>query len=305
MDSARKLIDEIQRNGIRSAGSRVMTSISYKIKYNTVNFPVIINQKYNRFTKNDFFHKGENIFDKDWDNLIILDSFRYDYFNQLCDLEGKIEKKYSLGSSTPQFGHHNLKNIDMKDTVYISGNGTIYNLKDEIDFNFFKFIYINGGNSFGDKFLDAKIVSKYAREYSERYKNKRMVLHYVQPHSPYFTESGEELMEDVGLWRFPNRMLGHSHQDIIYAYEQNCKYILNEIKKIVKYLSGKTVITSDHGHLLGEKLSPIPIRAYSHHVDLFEDELLEIPWFECRFSDRKETTSEKVDNEQMFEVLEV
>lgn len=57
------------------------------------------------------------------------------------------------------------------------------------------------------------------------------------------------------------------------AYEENLRLVLSYVAKILRYLKGKVVITSDHGELLGEK------RLFGHSSSLREPELLEVPWF--------------------------
>ena len=61
------------------------------------------------------------LMDEDWDYLIILDACRYDYFEQTFQsyLDGRLEKKLSVGSSTREW---RLKNFTeyYPDTIYIS-----------------------------------------------------------------------------------------------------------------------------------------------------------------------------------------
>lgn len=58
------------------------------------------------------------------------------------------------------------------------------------------------------------------------------------------------------------------------AYEENLKYALRQVQKLVKDLDGKTIITSDHGELLGEN------RNYAHPSNSGNPILREVPWFE-------------------------
>jgi len=40
---------------------------------------------------------------------------------------------------------------------------------------------------------------------------------------------------------------------------------------------GKSVITSDHMNLLGERLFPVPTKGYVHPIGLHKPELLKVP----------------------------
>ncbi|MFW6130790.1 MAG: hypothetical protein ACOC56_06350, partial [Atribacterota bacterium] len=53
------------------------------------------------------------------------------------------------------------------------------------------------------------------------------------------------------------------------GYEENLKLTLPLVKNIIKRLSGKTVITSDHGNLFGTWLFPFPIRGYGHPLGIY------------------------------------
>jgi hypothetical protein len=56
------------------------------------------------------------------------------------------------------------------------------------------------------------------------------------------------------------------------AYKLNLELVLKYVKEIIHFLSGKIIISSDHGELLGED------NQYSHTYGSLEPLLLEIPW---------------------------
>ena len=58
------------------------------------------------------------------------------------------------------------------------------------------------------------------------------------------------------------------------AYAVNLELVLEQVVELVKYLSGKIVITSDHGELLGER------RCFTHTPGSNSRYLLEVPWLE-------------------------
>jgi len=57
------------------------------------------------------------------------------------------------------------------------------------------------------------------------------------------------------------------------AYENNLIVVLESVKNLVRGLSGRIIITSDHGELLGENGN------YSHGIKCMDPLLVEIPWF--------------------------
>ena len=56
------------------------------------------------------------------------------------------------------------------------------------------------------------------------------------------------------------------------AYQANLGIVLAAVAELLRYLSGRIVITSDHGELLGER------GLYSHVMGSKSPELLEVPW---------------------------
>lgn len=56
------------------------------------------------------------------------------------------------------------------------------------------------------------------------------------------------------------------------AYAENLKAVLKQVAELVEHLSGKIVITSDHGELLGED------RCYAHPTGSDHRILREVPW---------------------------
>ena len=96
-----------------------------------------------------------------------------------------------------------------------------------------------------------------------------------------------KIMSDETIWKLrkligytPNSGLAYLYfnygkEGIIRGYEEDLKYTLEEIAKVVrKYPNKKFVVTSDHGELLGE------YGRFSHGYDKEYPELQEVPWLE-------------------------
>ena len=65
----------------------------------------------------------------------------------------------------------------------------------------------------------------------------------------------------------------HGKKGLQRAYEENLRIVLKEINQFVRYISGKIIITSDHGEFLGEQST------YSHFPGSKKTILKNIPWF--------------------------
>src|SRR6056297_529711 len=62
----------------------------------------------NNFVFRARYGPGTRVMDEDWDNLIILDACRYDMFAEQVDLDGELESRISLGSTSEEFLEQNF-----------------------------------------------------------------------------------------------------------------------------------------------------------------------------------------------------
>ncbi|MFB6147828.1 MAG: hypothetical protein ABEJ66_03000, partial [Candidatus Nanohaloarchaea archaeon] len=80
--------------------------------------------------------KPQNVVEEDWDYLIILDACRFDSFKQIYGdyFEGKLEKRRSEGSATPEWAAKTF--TEEHDITYFSSNPFINSMGlplDEMD----------------------------------------------------------------------------------------------------------------------------------------------------------------------------
>jgi len=144
----------------------------------------------------------QNIHEENWDNLIILDACRYDFFEKTYSeyLNGKLEKRLSKGSNT---GEWLVKTFPNKyDYTYFSANPYInshgISLKkchknyDKYSWNaidhFFKIIDVwEFGWNDEHSTIHPKEVNK---AYLSNKKTKKSIIHYIQPHYPFLSYKG-------------------------------------------------------------------------------------------------------------------
>jgi len=220
---------------------------------------------------------GIDVFEQDWDNLIVLDACRFDVFAAVADsLPGTLERRTSQAATTPEFVRANFGGRDLHDTVYVTQNTWYLKLRDEIDAT------VHDVTNPRDE--DPSVVTDRALAFDERYPDKRLVVHYLPPHHPYVGPTAErELPSYEAQFGDFLRQVQRGHVDIDdatlrRAYRENLERVLPEVERLLDSLVGKTVVTADHGELLGESLSPVPVPVYGHHRGLYVDQLVEVPW---------------------------
>jgi len=207
-----------------------------------------------------------------WDNLIILDACRYDFFQNMmepCEILGKLEKRISRGSSTYDFLLENFSRGNFSDIVYVTGNPYVdYLVKNA----FYKTVSVWKdswdevlGTVLPDQIVKSAIKSKLT------WPSKRVIVHFMQPHSPFVGSYRKE----GNFWQIA---LEEGLNEAVKAYKSNLEYVLPYVKRLLRVLPGVTVVTSDHGEAMGERATPLRIPIYGHPKCVRISPLIEVPW---------------------------
>lgn len=69
---------------------------------------------------------------------------------------------------------------------------------------------------------------------------------------------------------------------------------LNEALDLAEDIPGKTVLSSDHGNMMGERTWPVPIKMYGHPRDLRSEPLVTVPWAVLDDEDRRDIVDDGV-----------
>lgn len=237
----------------------------------------------------------EPIDSKEWDNLIILDACRHDIYEEVTGRE--VESRISLGSTSSEFVQGNFSEGDWEDTVVITGN-PFY--RDGLDGDWKGFNALTGRKSDDvfhtvfpcyEKDWDKELETVHPSSIVEKVKlaeklfpEKRKIIHFMQPHSPYIDSSLDEERGFDLMGRRENEgtktalQLAEkgelNQEEIISAYKQNLDMVLEHAEECLEVLDGISVITADHGELLGER------GFYGHPDGLKTKELRQVPWHE-------------------------
>jgi len=240
------------------------------------------------------FHKpkGVKILDEKWDYLIILDTCRYDEFKKINTLKGKLEKKTSLASNTSTWMRRNF-NRDCKDIIYVTANPQMTRVKvgDVVD-NFFKIENVwDYGWDEKLKCVKPSTLTKASLDIIKKHPDKRLIIHYIQPHFPFVSAKNNPMMKTTNAVHYFVRNGKLSVDELRKAWRANLKWVMDEVKdNLLPKLSGRSIISADHGELFGEK------GLYLHTRDVYIKELIEVPWLIIDSNNKikkKATISEK------------
>jgi len=248
---------------------------------------------------NLLFHKNiikklwppEDIFIEDWDNLILLDACRYDILNDYEFNDATFEWRWSGGSSSVSFLEYNVADKQLNDVVWVTANPWV----SEYRSNIFRVTDVwQTGWDEEQQTVPPRVVVSEAIQMAEKYPEKRLVIHFMQPHYPFIGEFGKQNLPnhrgftgdgliqnlsetDSDIWEQLRH--GRTNRQIVWqAYRENLETVLPYARYLTMDLDGKTVISSDHGNEFGEWCFPIPIRLYGHPGGFRTKNLVKVPW---------------------------
>jgi len=257
-----------------------------------------------------YYGDGEDVARADWDTLIILDSCRYDFFEQLNTMEGRLKRVISCGSTTKEFLLENFVNVRMDDTVYVTSNPHVLGLDDDI---FYARVSAldkwddDVGTVMPEEFVNSTLSAH------DKYPNKRLIAHFMPPHAPHIGETAESLRtrsdvknevaptevsylnHDRGITGRKGSLLDECRRgnitlsELRKSYAETLQLTLKEVKTLIAKLDGKTVVTSDHGVWLGDR--HITTRRYGKESGVWAASLREVPWFEPPYGERRKISS--------------
>ena len=249
-------------------------------------------------------NNGAFIFDEDWDNLIILDACRYDIFEKEFRKRGMIgtlQEKKSRGSHTISFLLENFRKDRYDDIIYITANPYVNKV---LKNKFFKIIS-PWKDQWDEVFHTVLPQTMYdlTIETALKYPNKKLIIHFMQPHFPYIDSKYShinirDLSKSIYNTNSTSKIKKKNSLLVIYcakfyttasrttqinAYKKNLELVLNHVEKLINFLPGITVISSDHGEAFGEIIHPLlPIRYFGHHRRIKMPILLKIPWLRIK-----------------------
>jgi len=285
------------------------------------------------------------VMDEDWDNLVVLDACRYDYFRDENWLNGELERHLSPGIDSLDWIEHNFVGREYHDTVYVTGNGFSAEVNEGV-FHAIRPVSVRSISKAttlptsgeevakrGAAVLPEDVVAEAIEAYAE-FPDKRLIVHFMQPHLPLIGEQGlacyeavlnsdvsdeyrqqnvSTRFEEFGIDIFAAARSGRFEfgvPEFREAYRENLRIGLKHVETLVAEISGRTVVTADHGELLGERLVPLGRRKFGHNVAVSTPQLREVPWLWLE-GERRETVanppveSERLTDDEVKEQLRV
>jgi hypothetical protein len=314
MSLVKKAIKTYREDGISKVSTKAKSYISNNISpkptvaNNSTLFP-LWSTKYIYNIIFDMKHgNGVDVMTEDWDTLILLDACRYDSFQEMNHLNGNLEYRISKAVDSPRFIEKNFVGRNLYDTVYVTANPHV----DLLDNNTFHDIIATPLSNWDEsrQCVPPDEVTQAGINAHHDFPNKRIIIHYMQPHDPPLGPTAEQLRSEHNISgprsegnKQGNRIMELASNDQISseiahkAYKETLQIALHEVEKLVSEINGKVVVSADHGEMFGENPYFFLGELYEHFQNPKTKELCKVPWFTVHNNNkRRKIVSEDTEN---------
>jgi hypothetical protein len=230
---------------------------------------------------------------------VILDGCRFDALRKYSFPDGTVEHRWSGGSHSREFLEHNVGDRTLDDVIWVTANPWVSDYSDSI-FEVIN-VWATGWDEKFETVQPEKMVEQ-AKAADEDYPDKRLVVHFMQPHYPFIGDKGRtelpqhrtfegggriESSEAEDIWAQLRR--GNVGKETVWeAYIENLELVLPAAEEIIDEIPGKSVLTADHGNEFGRGGFPVPIPIYGHPPKLRSKNLNKVPWVVFEDEERKQ-----------------
>ncbi|WP_418284048.1 hypothetical protein [Halorubrum sp. DTA46] len=260
---------------------------------------------------------GTNVFEREWDALIVLDSARVDAMREVApeyEFIETVDSIWSVGSNSQEWY---VKTFDeryadsISETALISSNPNARAVLEEHDLEprgTTPFLFANWNTVDVDRFDYVEFTRDHKRPFEDisdrtetvgtiqgpsyvteraiaagRGESDRLIVHYFQPHRPFVHGLVAEDRDMTIAEERPYETIasgGVDREELYSMYLDNLRVALDSIEELLENLDAeKVVITSDHAELLGE------LGQYGHFLGVPHPALKKVPWVETTAED--------------------
>lgn len=240
---------------------------------------------------------GTNVFEKDWDVLVVLDACRVDALRAVqdeYDFIDDVSSMWSVGSTTVEWMALTFRNEyrdEIGETAYVNGNVQFekvlrdrrapphanavpfgpsidtYDVVDERDFGVLDTVYEYGYDDTMGVVPPRNITDRAINVWREE-SPSRQIVHYLQPHEPYIgvDDPPEHALRQLGTGDI-------SRERVWDCYLDTLRLVLDDVELLLENFDAETVaITADHGEAMGEW------GFHSHNIGCPHPVVRKVPW---------------------------
>lgn len=252
---------------------------------------------------------GTNVFEKDWDILILLDTCRIDAINEVSDeywFLQDIGELLSVGSTSPEWIANTFVSKykdEINSTAYLTNNSYSKRVLEEqkfpLDDHFLGSIWTDWRTVDKNELLYLEYTWQYLPSHKyHRYhpqgifdrgiqvwkdrKPNRLLIHSIQPHSPYVSNL---ILNNASLKRYEENPFeylqeGGNFKNVWKSYISSLRMALDQVEVFLNNINAeKVIISSDHGEAFGE------FGIYGHPAGVPHPVVKKVPWVQTSAHD--------------------
>ncbi|AZH26308.1 alkaline phosphatase family protein [Haloplanus aerogenes] len=209
---------------------------------------------------------GQRPLDEEWDILVLLDACRYDLFTEFAPTHAvqerfeSVDSVYSCASTSKEWMRKVYEEAEaetLQDIHLVSANGWEPKEVDLSKFGAVTPVWEHTDFDIGtirpQKVTDAAV---HAGRSSDC---ERFIVHYMQPHAPFIHCAGkyDSVNDHPGQGRSQNVWEGlkegkYDRTEVWNDYGTNLLSVLDHVETLAENMSGRMVVSADHGNALGE-----------------------------------------------------
>lgn len=229
--------------------------------------------------------RATNVYEREWDLLILLDCARVDMMQEVADeyefiddvgehvSPGTTSSEWMYRTFTPEYRR------DMEQTLHVTSNTSSDQYLDADQFLHLEEVWRDGWDGEIET-IPAREVTDRTIHFAREYDADRIIAHYMQPHLPFVTREMDsravtlhgETGSGPGLEPL-HKEHGYSVEELWEASVDNLRYVLDDIERLLTNIDAdRVVISADHGQAFGEH------GVWRHPGGTYIDELTNVPW---------------------------
>lgn len=264
---------------------------------------------------------GTHVLDKEWDILIVLDTCRVDAMQVVVEnynFLSSTQSTWSIAGSSQDWIAHTFDkkyNDVLEDTIYLTANPHAETVLEEREYipekhgrgvkKFYKYGSWNpvkpneiqelkhlwkyeskneiGKKGHRDGYTPPQYVTDQAIKMGREEDFERLILHYMQPHSPWVSKAIEENRELYSHEKHPSHVKKDGRERVFSAYLDELRYVLDSVELLLDNIDAPSVvITADHGEAFGE------YGVVGHDPGRFHPKVRKVPWVRTSATDKRE-----------------
>lgn len=268
---------------------------------------------------------GTNVFSRDWDVLVLLDTCRVDALREVApeyDFLGDVGSIRSVGGRSPEWIAKTFTEeyaAEIRETAYLSANvfseeilqnrhhesksaretSLSYSLLGRIPtvdvsaLGRFEYLYdyepvgTDGPLGHEEGGTPPRYVTDRGITVGREYDYERVILHYLQPHPPYVANA---LEEDRELLQHEYDWWGYlgetgDYETVWNTYLDELRYVLDDVSLLLENMDAETVAISADH---GEAFGEY--WEYGHHTGSINPHVRNVPWVETSATDKQTYT---------------